>query len=98
VQRDQRWTEAGAWLREVRERRGLSQRELAENVGVRYHSVISQLEAGRARIPQHQFKVWARALGIEHRLFSKHLATLYVPTADACADGWSIPQRSTFSH
>ena len=38
MQRDRRWTDAGSWLREEREKRGLSQRELVAIVGVQYHS------------------------------------------------------------
>ena len=43
--------EAGLWLRELRERRGLSQRQLASHLGAEYYTFISQLETGRGRIP-----------------------------------------------
>lgn len=43
--------EAGLWLKELRERRGLSQRQMAEKVGGNYYTFISQLESGRGRIP-----------------------------------------------
>jgi transcriptional regulator with XRE-family HTH domain len=56
---------SGAWLRELRERRGLTQRELAQQVGVESYTVIAQLEQGRGRIPAHCWPVWARALGVE---------------------------------
>ena len=39
--------EAGLWLKELREKRGLSQRQLGAN----YYTFISQLELGRVRIP-----------------------------------------------
>jgi transcriptional regulator with XRE-family HTH domain len=57
--------EAGRWLRELREKRGLSQRELAEKVGAEVYTLISQLEHGRGRIPPDRYLVWAEVLGIE---------------------------------
>jgi len=42
--------EAGAWLKELRERRGMSQRQLADKLGAEYY--ISQLETSRSRILQ----------------------------------------------
>jgi ribosome-binding protein aMBF1 (putative translation factor) len=42
--------EAGRWLRHLRERRGLSQRELASKVGLENYTIISQFEHGRGRI------------------------------------------------
>jgi transcriptional regulator with XRE-family HTH domain len=55
--------DAGNWLRALRERRGLSQRELAKRVGIGYYSLIAQLEHGRGRIPSSQYLVWAQAWG-----------------------------------
>jgi transcriptional regulator with XRE-family HTH domain len=40
----------GEWLRKLRERRGLSQRDLAKLVGVEYYTFISQIEMGRGRV------------------------------------------------
>ena len=57
--------EAGHWLRELREKRGLSQRELAAKVGAEVYTLISQLESGRGRIHPDRYLVWAQALGIE---------------------------------
>jgi len=67
----QRWREkllrkeAGRWLQKLREKRGLSQRELAEKVGAEVYTLISQLEHGRGRIPPDRYLVWAEALEIE---------------------------------
>jgi len=57
--------EAGRWLRELREKRGLSQRELADKVGAEVYTIIAQLEHGRGRIPPDRYLVWAAALEIE---------------------------------
>jgi len=71
--------EGGHWLRELREKRGLSQRQLAEMVGSEYHTFISQLEHGQGRIPPDRYLVWAQALGIEPREFVEGILSYYDP-------------------
>ena len=80
-ERRQRRKEAGLWLCELRERRGLSQRELAEAVGVEVYTVISQLESGRGLISLSQDRqlLWADALQVEPREFARRLASYYDP-------------------
>src|SRR5215467_9209007 len=70
---------AGNWLRELRERRGLSQRELAAQVGAEYYTFISQLETGRGRIPPDRYLAWAHALGVDKREFVRTLMSYYDP-------------------
>ena len=70
---------AGNWLRELRERRGLSQRELAAQVGAEYYTFISQLETGRGRIPPDRYLAWAHALGVNKREFVRTLMSYYDP-------------------
>ena len=69
--------DAGNWLRALRERRGLSQRELAKRVGIRYYTLIAQLEQGRGRVPSSKYLVWAQALGIEPDEFIRGLTSLF---------------------
>ena len=71
--------EAGQWLRELRESRGLSQRGLAEIVGARNYTFISQLEHGRGRIPPDRYLLWADALGVNPREFVRGLMSFYDP-------------------
>jgi transcriptional regulator with XRE-family HTH domain len=71
--------QAGSWLRELREKRGLSQRELAQRVGAEYYTFISQLEHGRGRIPPDRYLVWAEALGVNPREFVRGLMSFYDP-------------------
>jgi transcriptional regulator with XRE-family HTH domain len=71
--------QAGRWLKELREARGLSQRNLAERVGAEYYTFISQLEAGRGRIPPDRYIAWATALGIEPKVFVQTLLRYYDP-------------------
>ena len=70
---------AGRWLRDRREGRGLSQRQLAELIGVEYYTFISQLETGRGRIPPDKYRVWAHALGMDPRDFVLALLPFYNP-------------------
>lgn len=62
--------EAGSWLKERREAVGLSQRELAVKVGIEYYTFISQIEAGRGRVPAERYEAYANALGINPREFT----------------------------
>jgi transcriptional regulator with XRE-family HTH domain len=70
---------AGRWLRELREKRGLSQRELARQVGAEYVTFISQLEHGKGRIPPDRYLVWADAFGIDPHEFVRGLMSYYDP-------------------
>ena len=71
--------EAGKWLKELRVAQNLTQRDLAELVGVEYYTFVSQLEAGRGRIPPDRYEVWAHALGLEAADFVKQLMRYYDP-------------------
>ncbi len=75
--------EAGRWLKQLREARGLSQRGLANLVGAEYYTFISQLESGRGRIPPDRYKVWADALGVEPKMFVQTLLRYYDPVTYA---------------
>jgi transcriptional regulator with XRE-family HTH domain len=70
---------AGLWLRELREKRGLSQRELAQRVGVEFYTFVSQIEHGRGGIPPDRYLVWAAALQVEPREFVRGLMSYYDP-------------------
>jgi transcriptional regulator with XRE-family HTH domain len=71
--------EGGLWLRQLREARGLSQRNLAEQVGAEYYTFIAQLEGGRGRIPPDQYLLWAKVLGVEPKLFVQSILRFYDP-------------------
>ncbi|HYW60344.1 MAG TPA: helix-turn-helix transcriptional regulator [Xanthobacteraceae bacterium] len=71
-------TTAGRWLRELRNQRGLSQRELARQVGAQY-TFVSQVESGRCRLPPERYLIWAHALGMTPRQFVGRLLRYYDP-------------------
>lgn len=71
--------EGGRWLKERRERLGLSQRQLAERVGAEYYTFISQLETGRGRIPPDRYRDWAHALEMPDRVFVREMLRFYDP-------------------
>lgn len=62
--------EAGTWLRGRREAVGLSQRELAVKVGFEYYTFISQIEAGRGRVPAERYEEYAKAFHMPPRDFA----------------------------
>ena len=71
--------EAGGWLKEQRCRLGLSQRELAKRVNMDYYTFISQIEAGRGRVPAERLLIWAEALELNPREFAIKLMQYYDP-------------------
>jgi transcriptional regulator with XRE-family HTH domain len=75
----ERRRDGGKWLRELREARGLSQRQFAELTGSEYYTFISQLETGRGRIPPDKYRLWAEVLGIDAKLFVRKLMSYYDP-------------------
>lgn len=71
--------EAGKWLKDLRLKANLTQRDLAEKVGLDYYTFISQLEVGRGRIPPDRYEMWAQALGLNSADFVKQLMRYYDP-------------------
>lgn len=71
--------EAGEWLKQARKRAGLSQIELAEKLGLKYYTFISQVENGFGRVPSESMEPWARALGVAPGTFARHLLSYYDP-------------------
>jgi transcriptional regulator with XRE-family HTH domain len=71
--------QAGTWLKELRARAGLSQIELAERLGLKYYTFISQVENGFGRVPTESMEAWARALGTKPSTFARQLLSYYDP-------------------
>ena len=71
--------EAGAWLQQKRKEAGLSQIQLAEKLGLKYYTFVSQVENGFGRVPSDSMEAWARALGLAPAEFARHLLSYYDP-------------------
>ncbi len=71
--------QAGAWLQERRKMAGLSQIDLAQRLGLKYYTFISQVENGFGRVPSDSMEAWARALGVAPAEFARHLLSFYEP-------------------
>jgi transcriptional regulator with XRE-family HTH domain len=71
--------EAGRWLKSAREAAGLTQAELAERVGLRYYTFVSQVESGLGRVPIESQGAWAEALGLAPAEFARTLLGFYEP-------------------
>jgi transcriptional regulator with XRE-family HTH domain len=70
---------AGNWLKELRAAAGLSQIALAERLGLKYYTFVSQVENGFGRVPTESMETWARALGVEPQTFARRLLSFYDP-------------------
>ncbi|MFN3512961.1 MAG: helix-turn-helix domain-containing protein [Phenylobacterium sp.] len=71
--------EAGRWLKAAREAAGLTQAELAEQVGLRYYTFVSQVESGLGRVPIEAQGAWAAAVGHDPAQFARTLLRYYEP-------------------
>ena len=71
--------QAGSWLREQRQKAGLSQMDLANMLGFKYYTFISQIENGYGRVPSQSMADWARALGVRPERFGRTLLGYYDP-------------------
>lgn len=56
----------GEKIKAQRTRLGLSQRDLAERMGYKNHSVIARVEAGKVDLPQSRLDQFAKVLGVSH--------------------------------
>ena len=71
--------QAGAWLKELRAGAGLSQLELAQRLGLKYYTFVSQVENGFGRVPTESMEAWGRALGVAPPAFARRLLSFYDP-------------------
>lgn len=70
---------AGGWLKELRAAAGLSQIQLAQMLGFKYYTFISQVENGFGRVPTESMEAWARALETDPSQFARKLLSYYEP-------------------
>ena len=70
---------AGRWLQDQRKKVGLSQIDLAQALGLKYYTFVSQVENGFGRVPSESMEAWAQALGLDPSKFARHLLSFYDP-------------------
>jgi transcriptional regulator with XRE-family HTH domain len=70
---------AGAWLQVQRKAAGLSQIDLAGQLGLKYYTFVSQVENGFGRVPTDSMEAWAHALHVAAPEFARHLLRYYEP-------------------
>ena len=71
--------QAGAWLKGLREKAGLTQMELANRLDFKYYAFVSQVETGFSRLPADKIEAWARTLGVDPTHFARRLIAFYEP-------------------
>jgi transcriptional regulator with XRE-family HTH domain len=54
--------QGGTYLKKLRNKSGLTQREVAEAAGFKYYTFISQIENGAGRIPPNLYANYAKAV------------------------------------
>ena len=69
----------GSWLKQQREAAELTQREIANKVGLAYYTFISQVENGVGRIPPDLYEAYADALELPLRDFARKMLEFYDP-------------------
>lgn len=70
---------AGNWLKSLRNQAGLSQVELAQRLGLKYYTFVSQVENGFGRVPTESMEAWAQAVDAEPSGFARQLLSFYDP-------------------
>ena len=61
----------GVLLRQMREEAGLTQRDVAAELGYDYYTMVSQIERGLGRIPPEDLETWAKLLRKDSKEFAK---------------------------
>lgn len=69
----------GAKLKALREAVGKTQREVANDCGFEYYTMVSQIESGKTRVPPMQMVPYAKSLGIPTKEFAKLMMQHYDP-------------------
>ena len=71
--------EGGLFLKQLRQHRGLTQRDVASALNLNYYTMIAQIESGAARVPPDHFVGYAKLLQVDPPLFIKKLMAYYDP-------------------
>jgi len=72
---------AGEYLSALRKDKGLTQRDLSEELNLKYYTFISQVENGQGRLPPKLWVKTAKSLGVNVQEFSLKMLEYYDPYA-----------------
>lgn len=73
----------GAYIRDLRTKRAMTQADLARAVRMTYYTAISAIEVGRNTVPPERYFDFAEALGVNPRTFMVEVLALKDPWAHA---------------
>ncbi|MFN3933257.1 MAG: helix-turn-helix domain-containing protein [Parvibaculum sp.] len=71
----------GGWLKERREAVRLTQKQIADALGIGYYTFVSAMEAGRSRVPQEKYEQYARLLKVPAADLAKRVLRAEDPNA-----------------
>lgn len=71
--------EAGKYIRRLRTENDLTQVKLADAVGIKYYTFITQIESGKGRVPPESLIDWANALKVDPVEFAWNMLSFYDP-------------------
>lgn len=69
----------GRYLKELRIAAGLTQREVAEALGMKHYTFVSQMEAGKGRLPTDLYQDFADVVGIDVKNLAKNCLKFWDP-------------------
>jgi transcriptional regulator with XRE-family HTH domain len=72
---------AGEYLSALRKDKGLTQRDVSEELELKYYTFISQVENGQGRLPPKLWVKTAKCLGVNIQEFSLKMLEFYDPHA-----------------
>jgi transcriptional regulator with XRE-family HTH domain len=75
--------EGGDYIKRLRLDAGLTQRELADALGLKYYTFISQLENGQGRLPPNLYVKTARVFNVSVKQFALDMLSFYDPHTHA---------------
>ena len=71
--------QSGMYLKNLRSKAKLTQKALAEKVGLEYYTFVSQIENVSGRVPVALYRAFADAYGVDVQAFSRFMLRLYDP-------------------
>lgn len=71
--------QAGKMLKQLRKAAGKTQGDVAQDLGLKYYTLISQIETGHIRLPPAQTEAYAKSLGVPVDVLARDTMRYYDP-------------------